>query len=102
MLMNVLTATVIDGQIVPDSPIDLPNGTRLELIPRPFPARKVGLDPSEWRDDAAALADWDHWIKTFEPVELTADEEADLTRSREEMRRRELDIVRRQMTEGIE
>jgi hypothetical protein len=100
--MTPLTATVIDGKIVPDSPFDLPNGTKLDLIPRAVPTRKVGLDPSEWRDDAEALADWDYWIKTFEPVELTAAEEADLTRFREEVRRRELEIVRRQMTEGLE
>jgi hypothetical protein len=98
--MPVITGTIHGGQIVPDAPLDLPEGTRVEITPRQLSGGKIGLDPLEWRDDAEALADWGTWIKTFEPLEFTPDEEAELSRFREEMRRFNIEAVRRQMEQG--
>ncbi len=98
--MAVITGTIQGGQIIPDAPLDLPEGTRVEITPRPAPGSKIGLDPSEWRDDEAARADWAAWIKSFEPVESTPEEEAELARFREQMRRFNVEAVRRQMEEG--
>jgi hypothetical protein len=95
--MPVITGTIHGGQIVPDAPLDLPEGTRVDITPRQSLVSKIGLDPSEWRDDAAALADWTAWIKTFEPLEFTPEEEAELARFRAEMRRFNVEAVRRQM-----
>jgi hypothetical protein len=98
--MPAITGAIHGGQIVPDGPIDWPEGTKVDITPRPSLSSKIGLDPSEWRDDAAALADWETWIKTFEPLEFTPEEEAELARFREEMRRFNVEAVRRQMEEG--
>ncbi len=98
--MSAITGTIHGGQIVPDAPLDLPEGTKVDITPRQLPTSKIGLDPSEWRDDAAALADWAAWIKTFEPLEYTPEEEAELARFRDEMRRFNIEAVRRQMDEG--
>ena len=97
--MKPMTATIQDGQIVPHERIDWPDGTEVEITPREIPG-KVGLDESEWRDDPEALADWDAWIRTFEPLEFTAEEEAAHARFAEQMRRFNLEAVRRQMQEG--
>ena len=71
------------------------------MIVEPVAAsEKIGLDESEWRDDAEAIADWDSWLRTIEPMILTDEERADYARYREEFRRFNLEAVRRQMEAG--
>jgi len=97
--MNAIRATWTNGQIVPAEPVDWPEGS--ELLVEPLPTiNKVGLDESEWRDDAEALADWEAWIKTIEPLEFTEEERESMARYREEFRRFNLDAVRKQMGLG--
>jgi hypothetical protein len=97
--MGSIRATWRNGQIIPSEPVDWPEGS--ELLVEPLPnSEKIGLDESEWRDDAAALADWEQWIKTVEPLELTAEERASMARYREEFRRFNLEAVRKQMGLG--
>jgi hypothetical protein len=98
--MPAITGTIHGGQIVPDGPLDWPEGTKVDITPRLSVSSKIGLDPSEWRDDAAARADWAAWITTFEPLEFTPEEEAELARFRDAMRRFNVEAVRRQMEEG--
>ncbi len=74
----------------------------MDITPRQPAGDKIGLDPSEWRDGAAALADLGAWIKSFEPLEFTPEEEQELARFREEMRRFNIEAVRRQMEESEE
>jgi hypothetical protein len=97
--MITIKGTVKNGQVVLEDPAGLPEGTEVNVTPRSS-GTKIGLDPSEWRDDAAALADWASWITTFEPLEFTAEEEADLARFREAMRQFNIEAVRRQMEAG--
>ena len=97
--MNAIKATWTHGQIVPAEPVDWPEGS--ELLVEPLaPSEKIGVDESEWRDDAEALADWETWIATIEPLEYTDEERVSLARYREEFRRYNLDAVRQQM--GLE
>ncbi len=98
--MNPIKATWQDGQILPREPINWPEGCDLLVEPLPSVARKIGLDESEWRDDAASLADWEAWLPTIEPLELTAEEEASFVRFRDEIRRHNIEAVRRQMEQG--
>ncbi len=67
----------------------------VEPIPRA--GEKIGIDESDWRDDPASLADWDNWIKTIEPLEFTPEEGTALARFSDEMRRYNVEAVRRQM-----
>jgi hypothetical protein len=46
------------------------------------------------------LADWEAWIQTIGPLQLTEEELADLVRFREEFRRFNIDAVHRQMGLG--
>jgi hypothetical protein len=98
--MQAITGTIQGGHIVPDGPLDWPEGTRVEIIPQSGPGDKIGLEEAEWRDDAEALADWEVWIKTIEPLELTPEERAEREHFREAMRRFNVEAVRRQMEEG--
>jgi hypothetical protein len=95
--MNAIKAIWTNGQIVPAEPVDWPEGSRLLVEPAP---EAIGLDESEWRDDAAALADWEAWIDTIEPPELTPEEIAADARFQEEFRRYNIDAVRKQMGLG--
>jgi hypothetical protein len=60
----------------------------------------VTLDESEWQNDAEALADWEAWINTIEPLEYTDEERESLARYREDFRRCNLEAVRKQMGLG--
>ncbi len=48
--MQSITGTFQGGEIVPDGPVDWPDGTKVEIK---FSAKsqKIGIDESEWRDD---------------------------------------------------
>ena len=98
--MTVVKSVVRNGRIELVTPVDWPEGCEVFIEPLALASEKIGLDESEWRDDPASLADWDAWIKTIEPLELTPDEEAAGARFNEEMRRFNLEAVRRQMQQG--
>ena len=97
--MNAVRAIWTKGRILPSEPVDWPDGSELLVEPVSTKAR-IGLDESEWTDDAAALADWEAWIHTIEPLELTEEEERDMERYREQVRQFNLEAVRRQMETG--
>jgi hypothetical protein len=99
--MNAIKGTVKNGRVEIDTPADWPEGCEVVIEPLPVAAEKIGIDESEWRDDPASLADWEAWLKTVEPLEFTSEEEAAFARFDEEMRRYNLDAVRRQMEEGL-
>jgi hypothetical protein len=97
--MTAIKATWINGRIVPSGPVDWPEGS--ELLVEPLPSRiKIGLDEAEWDDSPEALADWEAWVKSIEPLEFTDEEVESLARFREEFRRYNIEAVRKQM--GLE
>ncbi len=98
--MDAIKATWKNHQIVLHEPVNWPEGCDLVVVPLPTEADRIGLDESELRDDPASLADWEAWIKTIEPLEFTAEEEASFARFNEETRRFNVEAVRRQMAEG--
>ena len=97
--MKAIMATWKGGQIVPREPVNWPEGCDLVVEPLPAPPSKIGIDESEWRDDAASRADWDAWIQTIEPLELTPEEGTHFARFDAEMRQYNIEAVRRQMQE---
>src|SRR5258708_1955651 len=97
--MNAIKAIWTNGQIVPAEPVDWPEGSELLVEPM-LPSEKIGLDESAWRDDAEALADWEAWIQTIEPLEYTDEERAEMARYNEAFRRYNLEAVRKQMGLG--
>jgi len=98
--MKPIAGVVRDGQIIPEIRVDWPNGTKVEIALQQQTMGKLGLDESEWRDDPAAVADWEAWIKTIEPLELTPAEATEIDRFREAMRQFNVEAVRRQMEQS--
>lgn len=72
--MSAIRATWQNGQIVPDGPVDWPEGVRLRVEPDATP---VGVTEEEWSNTPEAVAEWLKWYDTLEPLVLTPDEEAE-------------------------
>lgn len=90
-----------NGRILPSEPVDWPEGSEL-LVEPVAPSEKIGLDESEWRNDAESIKDWIAWVDTIEPLILSDEESAEMARYREEHRRFNIEAVRRQMGLGGE
>lgn len=54
---------------------------------------KIGLDESEWRDDPEAIAEWERWLTTIEPIDFAEPDAFD-----QEFVRFNVEAVRRQMS----
>jgi hypothetical protein len=100
--VNAIRAVIKDRRLELQAPPDWPDGTQVRIEPIQPVAGKIGIDESEWRDDPASLADWELWIKTFEPLEFTPEEAVRMAEFDEKMRRFNVEAVRRQMQEGAD
>jgi hypothetical protein len=98
--MNAIKATVRSGRLEVQTPPDWPEGTDVLIEPMGVAGEKIGIDESEWRDDAGSLADWEAWIKTIEPLEFTPEEARRMADFDEQMRQYNREAIRRQMQEG--
>ena len=94
--MHAIKATWINGKIVPGEPVDWPEGSELRVEPL-VSSDKIGLDESEWPDDAQSIAEWIAWVDTIEPLVLSDEERAEMDRYRAEHRRFNIEAVRQQM-----
>jgi hypothetical protein len=98
--MNAIKGIVKQGRLELKVPSDWPDGTEVLIEPTTAGPLKVGMDESEWRDDPESLAEWDSWLKTIEPFEFTPSEAERIRVFQEQMRRYNVEAVRRQMEEG--
>ncbi len=93
--MNTIETTIQNRRIDIAAPDDLPDGTKVAVDVTPLATGKIGIDESEWRDDPEALAEWDAWLKTIEPIEWREPDKFD-----EQFRRYNIEAVRKQMQES--
>ena len=80
--MSQIFATVLDGRVELDAPIDLPNGTRL-TIPLPTADRdshRIGLTEEEWSDSPEAINQWIEWSRSLGPLFATEGEREEFDR----------------------
>ena len=96
--MEVIRATWKNGRIVPDGPVDWPEGCRLVVEPEIAEARPIGVCEEDWSDAPEAVAEWLAWYDSLEPLEITPEEQADLAEWRQKVK--EYTIAN--MYEGIE
>jgi len=94
--MDAIRATWTNGQIVPSEPVNWPDGSQLLVEPIPS-SEKIGLDESEWQNDAQSISAWIEWVDTIEPLALSEEERADMEHYRAEHRRFNIEAVRTQM-----
>jgi hypothetical protein len=93
--MTSIRAVVHDGRIELSVPDDIPDGTEVRVDLTPLYPDKIGITEVEWRDDAEAMADWNAWLETIEPVPF-----ADNDPFGQEFRKFNIEAVRKQMQGG--
>ncbi len=76
--MEVIHASWKNGQIVPDGPVDWPEGCRLVVEPDPARAELIGVREEDCDNSPEGIADWLAWYDSLEPLEFTPHERADI------------------------
>ena len=84
--MEVIRATWKNGRIVPDGPVDWPDGCRLVVEPEVLEATAVDVRDEAWSDSPEAVADWLAWYDSLEPLEFTPEENAELVAWRQKVK----------------
>ena len=90
---DVIPGTFHEGQIVLATPVDWPEGARVEVALVESHGR-FGLTEDEWPSTPEEMAEWLRWYDSLEPLEFTPQEEADLAAWRKQMK--EYDIAKSQ------
>jgi hypothetical protein len=98
--MTAIKGILKNGHIELKVPPEWPEGCEVVVEPLAMLNVPIGLDESAWSNDPASLADWEAWLPTIEPLELTPEEEASFRRFDEQMRHFNVEAVRRQMEQG--
>jgi hypothetical protein len=73
--MSAIRATWKDGRIIPDGPVNWPEGSRLLI--EPDPAGSLEVSDAAWSNTPEAIAEWLKWCNSLEPLRVTPDEEAE-------------------------
>jgi hypothetical protein len=93
-----IRATWKNGRIVPEGPVDWPEGCRLVVEPEAAEARPGEARDEVWSNSPEAVADWLAWYDSLEPLEITAAEQAELA----DWRQRVKELTIANMHNGIE
>jgi hypothetical protein len=83
--MTAIKGIWTNGGIVLDQPADWPEGCRVFIEPAPEEG-PIGIREEDWSDTPEAVAEWLQWYDSLEPLEMSAEEEADLAAWREQVR----------------
>jgi hypothetical protein len=92
--MDSILGTYREGHIIPDEPVNWPEGARVVISPA---AEEVGLNEATWPDTPEARAELLARMNAAEPVEMTSEEEAEIEAAREAVKKVTLEAVRRKM-----
>lgn len=85
-MMKTITATWKNGQIQPDESADWPDGCRLRIEPLDEQGC-LGMREEDWSSTPEAVADWLKWYDSLEPLEFTAEEEAEMAAWRNKVKK---------------
>lgn len=72
--MTEVHATLLGGVIVPDTPLPLPDGTRLRITTAQAEPLQM-MTEDEQGDDPESIESWCAWVDSLEPLILTAEDE---------------------------
>jgi hypothetical protein len=92
--MNTIAGTYQQGRIVLRSPVDWPEGTRVEVMLVEPGIDKMGMTEEEWPSDPQGIAELLARMDQCEPLEMTAEEQADLAAWRQKVKERSLTKMR--------
>jgi hypothetical protein len=93
--------TIHEGRVELEAPVDWPEGTKVKVSLVDPEGQKIGMSEEEWSDSPEALADWEAWFRSRQPLKMTAEEEAEFQKFQEEVGRYSKEAMRRQMEEGL-
>ncbi len=88
--MNAITGTWKNGQIIPDNPVNWPEGCRLVIEPVPE-GHTMGMREEDWDDSPEGIAAWIRWYDSLEPLILTPEEQAEWDAARKAQKEFEKD-----------
>ncbi|MEZ0267628.1 MAG: hypothetical protein ACAI43_23090 [Phycisphaerae bacterium] len=88
--MNAIKATVRNGRIEADEPVNLPDGTELLVVPADQAERVDADEEPGWDNSPEGIAAWLKWYDSLEPLVLTPEDEAEIARARREQKEWEL------------
>ena len=100
--MNATYGTIQDGKIIPDTPTELPDGTRVAFSPLPPSAPVRMMTDEEQGDDPESIA---RWLAAFDAIPVATSSPFDdpaVMAWREAMRRHNIEAMRKQMQEAPE
>src|SRR4051794_33460692 len=92
--MSLIYGTYRDGRIDLDAPVSLPEGARVAVV---VPNERIGMTEAEWPDTPEGRAELISRLHAIEPLELTAEDEAEILSARGSVREASIEAVRRQM-----
>ncbi len=75
--MNAIKGTVKNGQVVLDEPADLPEGTRVEVVPAGAARSTLGMQEEDWPTTPEGIAELLARMDQIEPLLMTPAEEAE-------------------------
>jgi hypothetical protein len=99
--MHTIKATWQHGQVIPDGPVDWPEGCRLIIEPASM-EQITGMTEEEQGDDPESIRRWIEEFDAIGPLPMTPAEEADLVAWRTKVKAFNLEAVRRQMEVGFQ
>jgi hypothetical protein len=97
MIMGEIHAVWKDGRIIPEGPVDWPEGCRLRIEPDPAQPGTTEDGAEDSSNSPEAITDWLAWFDSLEPLVFTPEEAADLR----DWRRRVKEYTIAHMNEGI-
>jgi len=80
--MNAIKGTWRNGHVILDRPAGWPDGCRIQVEPV-AEEDTIGIPEEDWPTTPEAIAEWLEWFDAFEPVQLTAEEEAEWRAARQ-------------------
>ena len=94
MSMTIIQGTYRDGCVELDAPVAWSEGRRVSVAVDPD---SLGLSEAEWPTDGESRSKLLELIDSFEPVELSVADEAEIEAARSAVREKSLAAVREQM-----
>ena len=96
--MHAIRAIWTNGKIVPEEPVDWPEGSEL-LVEPIFEGEKTGLTEEEWQDDPESIAAWIEAVNKIEPLKWSPGEQDAFEAQCRASREFNMNAVRKQMEE---
>jgi predicted DNA-binding antitoxin AbrB/MazE fold protein len=95
--MNTVFGTYENGSVKLDAPVDWSEGSRVVVQPTEAEDEQIGMREEDWPADPKGIAEWRARFAALEPLEFTAEDEAEIAAARKAVRAVTLDAVRRKM-----